>query len=146
MALPGILYATDVIPISDKVIQELESIQQRVGKSILGVPQSTANPVVYLELGWKPIRLHLEESLLRFYKRVNSETFKGSQFVKSCMEWNITNNNTKYMKYLTSMMDINNPESLSLQEIEHKHLLEHHKLQILQRVQEQDSLRIMPIP
>ena len=55
VALPGILYATDVIPISENAIQELESIQLRVGKSTLGVPQSTANPVVYLELGWKPL-------------------------------------------------------------------------------------------
>ena len=136
----------DVIPISKNVIQELESIQLRVGKSTLGVPKSTANPFVYLELGWKPIRLHLEESLLRFYKRVNSTTFKGSQLVNSCMEWNIINNNTKYMKYLTSMMTIMNPESLPLQEIEHNHLLQHHKLQILRRVQELESLRIMPIP
>ena len=83
---------------------------------------------------------------MRFYKRVNSTTFKGSQLVNSCMEWNIINNNTKYMKYLTSMMTIMNPESLPLQEIEHNHLLQHHKLQILRRVQELESLRIMPIP
>ena len=60
-ALPGLLYAADVIPVSEDIIHGLETIQQQVGKSILGIPQSSANPIVNLELGWQPIQFLLEE-------------------------------------------------------------------------------------
>ena len=60
LALPGLLYVADVIQISEDIIHGLETIQQQVRKSILGIPQSYANPVVNLELGWKPIQLLLE--------------------------------------------------------------------------------------
>ena len=39
---------------SSAVIQEIEIIQNQVGKALLRVPQSTANIVVLVELGWKP--------------------------------------------------------------------------------------------
>ena len=51
IAIPGILYATDAIPISKSVVDELEVLQNQVGKALLGVPQSTANTVVQVELG-----------------------------------------------------------------------------------------------
>ena len=46
IAIPGILYATDAIPISNIVIEELEVVQNQIGKALLGVPQSSANTVV----------------------------------------------------------------------------------------------------
>ena len=54
IAIPGILYGTDAIQVSSAVIQEIEIIQNQVGKALLRVPQSTANIVVLVELGWKP--------------------------------------------------------------------------------------------
>ena len=82
IAIPGILYATDAIPISNTVIEELE-----IGKALLGVPQSTANTVVQVELGWKPLRLLIELNKLRFFQRVYCDDFKGSELLKTCMEW-----------------------------------------------------------
>ena len=38
IAIPGILYATDAIPISNTVIEELEIVQNQIGKAKLGVP------------------------------------------------------------------------------------------------------------
>ena len=58
IAIPGILYATDAIPISIP-IEELEIVQNQIGKALLWVPQSTASTVVQAELGWKPIRLKI---------------------------------------------------------------------------------------
>ena len=67
ISIPGILYATDAIPISKLVVDELEVLQNQVGKTLLVVPQSTANTVVQVELGWKPIKLLIGLSKLRFH-------------------------------------------------------------------------------
>ena len=88
IAIPGILYATDAIPISIP-IEELEIVQNQIGKALLGVPQSTANTVVQAELGWKLIRLLIELNKLCFFQRVYSEDFKGSELLKTCMEWSL---------------------------------------------------------
>ena len=73
--------------ISKAVIEELEVVQNQIGKALLGVPQSTANTVVQVELGWKPVRLLLELSKLRFFQRVYGKDFKGSEILKTCMQW-----------------------------------------------------------
>ena len=52
IAITSILYGTHAIPVSSAVIQEIEIIQNQVGKALLGVPQSTANVVIQSELGW----------------------------------------------------------------------------------------------
>ena len=50
-----IMYATDAVLISETTISELEVIQNKIGKSLLSIPQSSGNTVVQMELGWKPI-------------------------------------------------------------------------------------------
>ena len=54
------------------MISELEVIQNKIGKSLRGVPQSSANTVVQVELGWKPIRLLIELNKLRFLLKASS--------------------------------------------------------------------------
>jgi len=54
------MYAADAVPIPETSITELEIIQNQIGKSLLAVPQSSANTVIQVELGWKPIRLLIE--------------------------------------------------------------------------------------
>jgi hypothetical protein len=84
--IPGILYGTEAIPVSSAVIQEIEIIQNQVGKALLRVPQSTTE-VLQVELGWKPFKLLVEKCKLHFFQRVNSQDFKGSSLLKSCMQW-----------------------------------------------------------
>ena len=146
IALPGLLYAADVIPVSDDIIHGLETIQQQVGKSILGIPQSSANPIVNLEMGWKPIQLLLEESVVRFYQRAHDPEFKGSHLVQSCMEWNKTHGETMYIQYLNKLINRHNLSLDTLKLLKHSTLLEYHKKGILQRVQQLPSLNILPIP
>ena len=146
IALPGLLYAGDVIPVSDDIIHGLETIQQQVGKSILGIPQSSANPIVNLEMGWKPIQLLLEESVVRFYQRAHDPEFKGSHLVQSCMEWNKTHGETMYIQYLNKLINRHNLSLDTLKLLKHSTLLEYHKKEILQRVQQLPSLNILPIP
>ena len=64
VAIPGMLYGMEVIPLCPKHLEELEQIQLKIGKSALDVPVSTANVSVYLDMGWKPISLLVAESKL----------------------------------------------------------------------------------
>ena len=43
VALPSILYGTEVIPITDATIKEVEKCNAKVGKYILQIPASSAN-------------------------------------------------------------------------------------------------------
>ena len=88
---------------SSAVIQEIEIIQNQVGKALLRVPQSTANIVVLVELGWKPFKLLVEKCKLHFFQRVNSQDLKGSSLLKSCMQWSMLHPNNLY---ITNTMDI----------------------------------------
>lgn len=94
IAILGILYAMDAIPIFKSVVEESEVLQNQVGKALLGVPQSTAKAVVQVELGWKPIRLLIKLSKLRFLQRVMDKNFRGSQLLKACMNWNLADDNS----------------------------------------------------
>ena len=98
VAIPGMLYGMEVIPLCPKHLEELEQIQLKIGKSALDVPVSTANVSVYLELGRKPISLLVAESKLKFIKRINSPLFKGSSLVRKCMQWNEEMGTTLYYR------------------------------------------------
>ena len=90
----GILYGVKVIPITTTRIAALEAIQTKLGKAILKIPYSSANMIVYTELGWKPIKLLVAAAKLRFLKRVSDISFTGSPLVKACMLWNKNNKAT----------------------------------------------------
>ena len=86
-----ILYETDVVPVSSDCISDLDVIQNKLGKSLLGVPPFTGNPVTGT-CGWKPFHL--------LFKRVNDLGFKGSPLVAACIPWNVLFVKTLYMKNL----------------------------------------------
>ena len=123
VALPGLLYAADVVPFPGSVIRDINLIQTQLGKAILKLPKSTANPVVHVELGWQPIQLLIAAAKLRFLKRVSSPSF----LVASCMTWNKENQGTLYMKNLEEVLSpyLNRPEddvaSLTVQDLRLHH-------------------------
>ena len=86
---PAFMYGTDVIPISALIAQDLDTVQYKLGKVLLGLPPSTANPVVQVELGWKPFQLRIAQSKLSYFMRVNDPSFCESTLVSACMAWNI---------------------------------------------------------
>ena len=90
------MYAANVVPFSRSTTQDINLIQTQLGKAILKLPQSTANPVVQVELGWQPIQLLIAAAKLRFLKQVSSPSFLGSTLVSSCMTWNKENQGTLY--------------------------------------------------
>ena len=67
--LPSALYGLDVIPLTNKQIEELDLEQRKVGKTLLGVPQSTANVSVETLLGVKRIILQIALSRLHIIKK-----------------------------------------------------------------------------
>lgn len=72
IAMPAILYAADVLPIDMSTIIALQDIQRGIGKAVLNVPRSTANEVVELELGLKPV-------LLKVLSLKSNSTFQQNQ-------------------------------------------------------------------
>ena len=101
--LSGQRFLTDKVR-SLSTVSALESLQNQVGKAVRAVPQSTASPVVPIELGWKPIQLVIDHSILRFFLRVTNPEFKGSALVRLCMDWNICHGATRYISNLSSML------------------------------------------
>ena len=146
IAIPGILYATDAIPISSTVIEELEVVQNQIGKALLGVPQSTANTVVQVELGWKPLRLLLELSKLRFFQRVYCEDLKGSEILKTCMQWCLSVPGNQYRKNLFDILGHHAGSPEELKSISRKQLVQVYESRALSQIQEMVMLKLLPIP
>ena len=70
IALPSILFGTEMMPFSETTILELERAQNQVAKYALGLPISTPGVCAQVELGLKPVRQLLYENQLKFYSRV----------------------------------------------------------------------------
>ena len=70
VALPAILYGTEMVPFSETTILEIERTQSQVAKYALGVPISTPGICAQFELGMKSFRHLLYEHQLKFYVRV----------------------------------------------------------------------------
>ena len=141
-----IRYATDAVPISETTISELEVIQNKIGKSLLSIPQSSGNTVVQMELGWKPIWLLIELSKLRFFLRVSNHEFIGMSLVKSCLELNLSNLQTLYY---TNLMSLLGKYASSLQDLNHvtpKQLHQWHEQKVISVIQEMVTLKLMPLP
>ena len=136
----------DVIPVPATVVSALESILNQVGKAVLAVPQSMASPVVPLELGWKPIQLLIDHSILRFFLRVTNPGFQGIALVRSCMDWNLRHGATEYISNLSSMLDPYGLTVTDLPSLHHRALSAHHQHILLARVQSLSSLSLLPIP
>ena len=70
IAIPAILYGTEMIPFTEATILEIERTQNQVAKYALGVPLGTAGLCAQIDLGMKPFRQVLYEHQLKFYIRV----------------------------------------------------------------------------
>ena len=118
VAIPAIMYGVDLIPISDSVVQDLDTVQFKLGKALLGLPLSLANPALYVELGWKPFQLRIAQSKLRYFKNVNYSSLNNSPLVSACMAWNLQQGSTLYIsnvnKFLVQYCDSCDLLSLSV--------------------------------
>ena len=102
ISLPGIQYGMEVADVEDRVLEELEAIQVRLGRVILGASDRVGGECVLWELGWLPMKLWMAARRIWFYWRMRSvddhrcskKIFNDRQGVgwaaKVCrtMEWN----------------------------------------------------------
>ena len=65
-ALPSILYGTEVIPLTQATISEVEKCQSQVGKFILQLPRSTACVSACIDAGLKPVWAVIAEKVLLY--------------------------------------------------------------------------------
>ena len=63
-ALPSILYGTEIMPLTQATISEIERCQHAVGKFILQLPRSSANVSSFLDAGLKPVWSILAEKVM----------------------------------------------------------------------------------
>ena len=83
IAIPSILFGTEMIPFTETTILELERTQNQVAKFALGLPLSTPGICAQIELGLKPFRQLLYEHQLKFYSRVLQ--LEDSRWVKQAL-------------------------------------------------------------
>lgn len=70
VAVPAILYGTEMVPFTETTILEIERTQSQVAKYALSLPLGTAGVCAQIDLGMKPFRQVLYEHQLKFYTRV----------------------------------------------------------------------------
>ena len=143
--MPGVLYGVDVIPVLDPAISSFEVIQNQVGKAVLGVHQSTANPVVNVELSWKPVQLLVGKAVVHFFLQVSIPTFKGSNLVTSCMAWTLSSPKGPYLSYLLRLARSYGVLLANLPILMHKTLPNHWVSWLLASVQSLPSLSLLPV-
>ena len=102
--------------------------------------------MVQVELGWKPVKLLVELNKLRFLQRVMSESFQGSQLLRSCMEWNLKAENSFYTNNLMSILSHHGSNPQELLGVSKKQLHQVYELRCLTQIQEMTTLRLLPIP
>ena len=99
VAVPSVLYGTEMIPFTEANIKELERTQNQISKYALGVPLGTAGIISQFDLGLKPFRQLLYEHQLKFYIRVvnldESRWVKQALMDHLSMTWS-----SPYMKYI----------------------------------------------
>ena len=145
VALPAILYGVEAVSVSEHIIQQLDLIQTKLGKSVLRIPYSSANTIIYTELGWKPIRLQIAAAKLRFFKRVEDREFKGNQLVKTCMEWNKGNGRSLYITNHDLLAKYREADQ-ELRDITMKQVHLIYQLEVQDYAQKLVSLRLTMVP
>ena len=87
IALPSILYGSEVCHLTKDSIDEVEKCQSTVGKFILQVPSSTANVAVNIDVGFRPIWSVVAQKVLTYAN--NTMMQPNTNWVKKAMTSNI---------------------------------------------------------
>ena len=102
VAIPAILYGTEMVPFSETTILEIERTQNQIAKYALGLPLSTPGICAQFELGMKSFRHLLYEHQLKFYVRVlnldERRWVKQALLDHLSMRWR-----SPYIKYIHSI-------------------------------------------
>ena len=107
IALPAILYGSEVMPLTQDTISSIESCQTRIAKFILQVPQSSANVSSNLDAGFEPVWSTLAQRVLLYAhstmmkpetnwakKALSEQIFQGSKspYTRFLLKWKSATN------------------------------------------------------
>ena len=106
-ALPSILYGSEIIPLNQGTIHEIEKCQTIVGKFILQLPRNSTNVSVYIDAGLKPVWAMIAERVLNYASNVMSKP--PSFWPKLAMGENLSlGEKSPYLKYLIKWKEATN--------------------------------------
>ena len=101
-AIPGILYATDCLPLTQSTIAELDRIQSSVAKFILQIHPSSSNIGADIEVGFMPMRYRIIKKVIKYYTKLRD--LSDASLVKQTFNENIFGSwNSKYAKNLINI-------------------------------------------
>ena len=102
IAVPSILFGCESIPFSEAKMIDLERIEGKVAKMVLGVPVNTSIICAQSELGIKPIRMCIYLRQLKFYFRVLS--LPSNRWVKVAMMDHLSGQwKSPYIEYICKL-------------------------------------------
>ena len=105
VALPSILYGTEVIPITQCTINEVEHCQTQVGKFILQLPRSSSNVSASIDAGLKPVWSVVAEKVLLYAHSIMRKP--TSYWPRIAMTENISYGpKNPYIKYLMKWKEL----------------------------------------
>ena len=111
-ALPAVLYGTEVMPLTQCTISELEKCQSQVGKFILQLPRSSASVSASLDAGLKPIWSVVAENVLLY--ACNTMKQSSSSWQRIAMNVHVsTGLKSSYTRYLMRWKAATNSSLLS---------------------------------
>ena len=115
-ALPSILYGSEVMPLTQGTISEVERCQSLVGKFMLQIPRSSASVSSHLDAGLKPIWAVIAEKVLLYaYNTMGKPT---SYWAKLAMNEHIfTGTKSPYTRYLMKWKEATNSYGLHPKQI-----------------------------
>ena len=70
VALPSILYGSEVLPLTKKTLRAISTCQNTIGKSLLQLPRHASNASVHIDAGFRPIQHVVAERVLRYSQKV----------------------------------------------------------------------------
>ena len=145
VAVPGILYGVEALPVSMAVIKELDDIQRWVAKVLLGVGTSTIGAVSELEMGFRPFHMRILVAKVNFYLKVKSGKGK-CELSRTCMELLGTLQSSAYLLDLERLLE---PVGLTLDQVDRESVQvvqEYFESEVIQIMSTKTTLMLMPIP
>ena len=82
-AIPAILYGSETMVFSDKVIKELETTQAAIGAFILQIPQSSSRVAGWIDAGLRPMQYRLKSRKAMYYWNISRNT--KDVILKECL-------------------------------------------------------------
>ena len=111
-ALPSILYGSEVMPLTQATIAEVEKCQAQVGKFMLQLPRSSASVSASLDAGLKPVWAVIAERVLLYACDTMKKT--GDYWARIAMNLNFeSGTQSPYTRYLMKWKTKTNANLLS---------------------------------